>query len=253
MAQHVLFDRIVFAWLAIAVLVFVLLFFFSAPYGRYARRGWGPAVGNRVGWIIMEAAASISFALCFIYGEHNDSLTALLFLTIWEAHYVQRAFIYPFLLRNKPRSMPWVVILLGLCFNGVNGYLNGHYLFTISSEYTDGWITDPRFMAGAGLFVLGYFVNRRSDGVLRKLRGSGETGYRIPRGYLFRWISSPNYLGEIVLWIGWAMATWSLAGLAFAIWTVANLAPRARAHHRWYQEHFPDYPPDRRALLPALW
>ncbi|MDH5284165.1 MAG: 3-oxo-5-alpha-steroid 4-dehydrogenase, partial [Gemmatimonadota bacterium] len=34
--------------------------------------------------------------------------------------------------------------------------------------------------------------------------------------------------------------------------TVANLAPRAWSHHRWYLEKFPDYPPDRKALIPHL-
>jgi protein-S-isoprenylcysteine O-methyltransferase Ste14 len=70
---------------------------------------------------------------------------------------------------------------------------------------------------------------------------------------LYRWISCPNYLGEIVEWSGWALATWSLPGLAFAVWTAANLAPRAHSHHLWYREHFEDYPPQRKALLPGLW
>jgi hypothetical protein len=65
-------------------------------------------------------------------------------------------------------------------------------------------------------------------------------------------VSAPNYLGEIVEWSGWALATWSLAGLAFALYTTANLAPRALANHRWYRQQFPGYPPERRALLPHL-
>jgi protein-S-isoprenylcysteine O-methyltransferase Ste14 len=70
---------------------------------------------------------------------------------------------------------------------------------------------------------------------------------------MYRWISCPNYFGEIVEWIGWAIATWSLAGLAFALWTAANLAPRARSHHQWYRESFADYPQERKALVPRLW
>jgi hypothetical protein len=34
--------------------------------------------------------------------------------------------------------------------------------------------------------------------------------------------------------------------------TAANLVPRALSHHRWYQANFPDYPHERRALLPGL-
>ena len=72
------------------------------------------------------------------------------------------------------------------------------------------------------------------------------------RGGAFELVSCPNYLGEILEWCGWALATWSWPGLAFALYTIANLAPRAVTHHRWYRETFPDYPPKRRALVPYL-
>ena len=42
------------------------------------------------------------------------------------------------------------------------------------------------------------------------------------------------------------------AGLAFAVFTAANLGPRARSNHSWYQENFPDYPEGRRALIPGV-
>ena len=85
------------------------------------------------------------------------------------------------------------------------------------------------------------------------MRRPGSHGYSICNEGLYRWISCPNYFGEIIIWTGWALATWSLAGLAFAVWTFANLAPRARAHHIWYRRQFPDYPPERKSLLPGVW
>jgi len=88
---------------------------------------------------------------------------------------------------------------------------------------------------------------------LRGLRQPGESGYKISNDRLFRWVSSPNYLGEITIWVGWAIATWSWPGLTFAFWTIANLLPRARANHAWYKATFPDYPPERKALVPGLW
>ena len=105
---------------------------------------------------------------------------------------------------------------------------------------------------GVLLFLGGYALNQQSDIILRGLRAPGESGYRIPYGGAFGLVSCPNYFGELVEWLGWAMLTWSPAGLVFFLWTAANLVPRARSHHRWYQERFPDYPRDRKAVIPWL-
>jgi steroid 5-alpha reductase family enzyme len=114
-------------------------------------------------------------------------------------------------------------------------------------------LSHPRTIIGVFIFVVGFIINRWSDRILRSLRTHPGDDYQVPYGGLFRWVSCPNYLGEIIEWTGWAIATWSLPGLSFAIWTVANLAPRARAHHAWYQAHFQDYPARRKALIPGIW
>jgi 3-oxo-5-alpha-steroid 4-dehydrogenase 1 len=247
--EQVIFNDLIIGWFSLAVVVFLALLFVAAPYGRHFRRGWGLAINNRMGWVIMEAAAPLVFAICFFLGKNEITITTLVFLGLWEAHYIHRAFIYPFSLRRRP--MPIAIVAFGLFFNTVNGYLNGRYIFTLSPGYANGWLGDPRFLVGVALFITGFIINRRADRILRNLRQGGS--YRIPHGGLYRWVSSPNYLGEIIIWSGWAVATWSLPGLAFAVWTAANLAPRARSNHAWYRQHFKDYPPERRALLPGLW
>ncbi len=55
---------------------------------------------------------------------------------------------------------------------------------------------------------------------------------------MFRWVSSANYFGEFVEWIGFAVLTWSCAGAVFAWWTFANLAPRANAIWENYSKEF---------------
>jgi 3-oxo-5-alpha-steroid 4-dehydrogenase 1 len=239
------------AWLALAAATFVLLFFVAAPYGRYSRKGWGPAIPARLAWVLMEAASPTLIALCFAFGSHHGP-AAIAFLLFWEAHYVHRAFIYPWSLSKTAKPMPVSVIGLGFCFNLVNACTNGYFLFFVA-DYPASLLADPRFILGAAVFVLGFVVNRWADTILRALRKPGETGYKLPLGGPYRLVSSPNYLGEILEWAGWAVLTWSLAGLAFAVWTVANLAPRARANHRWYRQQFPDYPSERRALVPFVW
>jgi len=201
----------------------------------------------------MEAASPLLMLLYFIIRDNSVTIPVLIFLILWEAHYIHRAFIYPFTISHKARLMPLSVIALGFLFNVVNAYLNGRYLFSFSPGYSDQWLCDPRFICGLVLFAAGYFINKKADETLRILGWNNEGHYKIPYGGFYRWISCPNYFGEIVLWTGWAVMTWSLPGLAFAVWTAANLAPRARAHHRWYREYFPDYPRERKALLPFIW
>lgn len=235
-----------------AVVVFVFLFYVSAPYGRHGREGWGKHVGQRIGWILMEAPSPILFAIYYLIGNVRKNGPLIVFLLLWEAHYLHRAFIYPMTIPSSNKTIPVSMTVMAFFFNLSNSYINGRYLFTFSNGYPDVWIKDWRFLVGFMLFLTGFVINRWADGVLRRLRHPGETGYRIPYGGLYQWISCPNYFGEIVEWIGWAVCTWSLPGSAFAVWTIANLAPRAYSHHRWYQTHF-NYPKERKALVPAIW
>lgn len=253
MLESTIFHALIITGFVLAAATFIALFFIVAPYGRHTRGGWGPTLPSRLGWIVMEAPAPLVFALCFALGWPPASAAAWTFLALWQAHYLHRAFIYPLQRRGGQPRMPLAVVALGMLFNTGNAYVNGRYLFTFSGGYPLEWLTDPRFLGGLALFVGGFVINRWADHTLRSLRRPGENGYRIPYGGLYRYISCPNYLGEVLEWAGWAIATWSLPGLAFAVWTAANLLPRAYAHHRWYRQTFPDYPPERKAVLPGLW
>jgi protein-S-isoprenylcysteine O-methyltransferase Ste14 len=244
---------VILAGLVVAMGIFVALLFIRVPYGRHLRPGWGPLITNMLGWIIMESPGALVFMVCFICGGVKKTLPLVIFFVLWEMHYIHRTFIYPLTIRDGRKKMPVAVMLMGFCFNLGNAFVNGNYLFNRSGGYAGTWLLDPRFIAGIALFLVGFIVNRWADLVLRRLRKPGETGYRIPYGGLFLLISCPNYLGEIVEWTGWALMTWSFPGLAFAIWTFANLAPRARSNHKWYHSTFPEYPAERKALIPWIW
>jgi steroid 5-alpha-reductase/3-oxo-5-alpha-steroid 4-dehydrogenase 1 len=246
--ERALFRVLLFALLALAAVIALALGFIAAPYGRHGRSTRGPRVDARLGWLLMESPAALVFGLLMLLGPRPLDGPMVAFLLLWEAHYLHRAFIYPFRLRAS--RMPLAIVAGGLLFTTVNGYLNGRWLSALSPAYPADWLRDPRFLVGVALFVTGFAINFHADRVLLHLRRPGETGYKVPRGGLYRYVTCPNYLGEIIEWSGWALATWSLPGLTFALWTIANLAPRARTHHKWYRAQFPDYPPERRALIP---
>jgi 3-oxo-5-alpha-steroid 4-dehydrogenase 1 len=251
--EYRFFQILLFVWFLIAIFVFIILFFISAPYGRYLRKGWGLTVSSRLGWILMESPASLGFIFWFIMGKHSLHPVSIVFFIVWQIHYVHRAFVYPFLIKDKNKPMPLLVVAMAILFNLINTYLNGRFLFRFSGGYPLSWIWDVRFIIGISFFIIGFVINQKADSILRILRGSSQNGYQIPYAGLYQWISCPNYFGEIVEWIGWAVATWSVPGFMFAIWTIANLVPRARFHHLWYQEHFSEYPKNRKALMPKIW
>lgn len=253
MSEAELYHWLLWSWIGLAVCVFVALQWISAPYGRHQRKGWGPSLSQRSAWVLMETPTLITFLLCVAWGDRASNGPALAFLVMWLVHYGYRSLIYPFRVRGSGKTMPIAVVAMAAFFTAVNGYLNGRWINTIGPELTNAWFLDWRFLLGTTLFVVGLIINHQSDGILRRLRTPGETGYKVPVGGLYKYVSCPNYLGEILEWIGWAFATWSPAGLAFAVWTVANLAPRARSHHDWYKASFEDYPKDRKVLVPFVW
>ncbi len=229
----------------------LILLFVRAPYGRYTRAGWGPRISARFAWIIMESPAVFLILILYLTGTKKTAPLTL-FILLWQVHYIYRTFVYPLLMRGRRKGFPVILILMAMIFNCANGYVNGYHLFFSERTYPVSWLLDPRFLIGVSLFIWGLYVHLRSDHILRTLRAPGETGYKIPYGSMYRYVSSPNYFGEIVQWCGWAVATWSLAGLSFAVFTAANLIPRAISHHKWYENNFPKYPKERRAVVPFL-
>jgi 3-oxo-5-alpha-steroid 4-dehydrogenase 1 len=252
MAEIHFFHIVVYALFALAAITFPVLFRVSAPYGRYTRETFGPTLDRTVAWVIMEAPSALGMVVLFVVGNRHGSPVAIAFLALWCAHYFHRAFVFPFRLRGEKKRATVMTAGLAVVFNLANVYVNGRYLFTLAPPYPNTWLIDPRFLLGAALFVVGFMINLQSDTILIHLRRPGDTGYRIPEGGLFRWVSCPNYFGELLEWSGWAICTWSLPGLAFATFTAANLVPRAWTHHRWYQSRFPEYPRERRAVVPFL-
>jgi 3-oxo-5-alpha-steroid 4-dehydrogenase 1 len=253
MMEYSFFQILLIVWTLLAFLVFVLLFFVPAPYGKTLRKGWGPTLPSRLGWMLMEAPAFLGMLFWFILGEYLLRPVSIVFFILWQVHYVHRAFVYPFLIRDKDKPMPLLVVVMAIFFNLVNTYLNGRFLFQFSGGYPVSWIGDVRFLIGIGFFIAGFVINQKADSGLRKLRGVSPNEYYIPNGRMYRWISCPNYFGEIIEWTGWALATWSVSGLSFALWTIANLVPRARSYHRWYLNRFPEYPKERKILIPKIW
>ena len=125
-------------------------------------------------------------------------------------------------------------VVFGLIFASVAGimvFISFDELLPAAREYGEHHLSIYGLIAGMA-------VNLHSDHIIRHLRKPGDTRHYIPRGGMFRYVSSANYFGELLEWVGFAVASWSWAGAVFAWWTFANLAPRAASLRRRYEQEF---------------
>ena len=224
---------------SMALVVFVALFFVKAGYGMFFDRKWGPPLPNRLGWFLMEAPIFILMTVLWLVADRRCEVVPLVFFAIFQTHYLQRSFIFPWLIRGNSK-MPLGIVLMAVLFNTCNALMQGGWIFFFSPEYPLSWLWSPQFIVGTAIFIAGFVINLHSDYIIRHLRRPGDTRHYIPRGGMFRWVSSANYFGELVEWIGFAVLTWSWAGVIFAWWTLANLLPRADAIWDNYEKEFGD-------------
>jgi len=235
----------------LAVITFVATLWQTNAYGRHMQPGQRWTLPSKLAWFIFECPQWWAFAVTFWWTAESLTTAAILLFLLWQSHYVYRSIIYPLRKQDSGKRFPLSGVIFGVAFNAANGFANG-WAVAHAPHLVNDWFSDWRFICGLAVAVSGWWINFQSDSILIQLRKDGDGSYQIPRGGLHRWVSCPNYLGEIMLWSGWAMMSWTFAGLVFALFTVANLLPRALSHHRWYQQTFADYPSERRALIPGM-
>lgn len=238
MAQQT-FDCLLWVMSALAVVIFVALHYVRAGYGMFHTSKWGLSLNNKAGWVLMEAPVFLVMLYLWWNSSVRFHAAPLVFFLLFELHYFQRSFIFPFLMKGKSR-MPLAIMLMGVAFNVLNGIMQGRWLFYLAPKglYSDAWLVKPSFWGGAILFFAGMAINLHSDSVIRRLRKPGDTRHYLPQKGMYRYVTSGNYLGELLEWIGFAVLTCSPAAWVFVLWTFANLAPRANSIRNRYREEF---------------
>ena len=234
--------------------------------------------------------------LCFIYTFFSSPLSPesipittrqWTLAAAYVIHYSNRAVINP--LRTPSRSKSHILVpLAAVFFNLANGSLMGSYL---SSPRGQAFIQSQQTSVFWGCMVLwavGLSGNVLHDEILLDLRrkskgkksGKGEH-YAIPYGFLYSFVSYPNYLCEWIEWIGFAIASapfpfapeslvpvlnlsflFAPAQSFFPILTppwlfvlneIVTMLPLAIRGHRWYHQRFAGaYPKERKAVIPFL-
>lgn len=252
----VLFTYLLWVMSFLAIVVFICLYFITAGYGQFRTKRWGYSIDNQVAWFLMEAPVFFVMLIIWCRAGFPFHLPELILLGLFLVHYFQRSFVFPSLMKGHSR-MPLSIMMMGVLFNVINGIMQGGGLFWFPiPAYTQGASYLLRWNAIVGIivFLFGMIVNWHSDYVIRHLRQPGDTRHYLPKAGFYRYVTSANYFGELVEWIGFAIAAANPAAWVFALWTGANLIPRAHAIHRKYHEEFGDEAVGtRRRIIPLVY
>ena len=158
------FYDLLYVMFLVGLVVFVSLYFVDAGYGKMRSEKWGPAISNKVGWLLMECP--VFFVMLYLYfksfplyGGVTKQAPYWLFFLFFEFHYFQRSFVFPFLLKGQSK-MPLIIMLLSVAWNLINGYIQGFWLFHLAPQYypemyTASWVTTPQFIIGTIIFFTG--------------------------------------------------------------------------------------------------
>jgi 3-oxo-5-alpha-steroid 4-dehydrogenase 1 len=236
------------------VIVFIALYFVDAGYGIAFDGKWGKPISNKLAWVLMEAPVFIVMLGFWWFSSRRFEIVPLIFFLLFELHYFQRSFVFPLMIKGNSK-MPIGIMLMGIVFNVINGYMQGEWIFHLSPDwlYTTDWLRTPQFVVGTVLFFVGMIINIHSDHVIRNLRKPGDKNHYLPKKGMFKYVTSANYLGEFIEWTGFAILTWSASGAVFAWWTFANLVPRANTIYKKYKAMFGAEVGRRKRIFPFIY
>jgi len=272
--------------------VFNVLLFIDAPFGRFTPAKDSILLVDGIkAWIVMELVSPAFFLYTYVhsplsklsYGSPPSfalSNPANVFTSLFLIHYLNRALVSP--LRTPSRSKAHIIVpLCGAFFNTINGSLMAAYLSSPSAiSFLSRAYSRPIFWIGVVMWALGFVGNIVHDEILFNIRrkanakgkskdktkGPQKEHYSIPHGLLYKYISYPNYFCEWIEWLGFALACSPLPDLSsgsaflatvsppflFFLSEIFLMAPRAIKGHLWYKSRFPDYPKERKAVVPFL-
>ena len=245
------FDKFMQLALITSIAMLVFITFKAIPYGKNYTRGTSLLrceVRDRLAVILANLPGPVIFLYAQLYYPNGDvlSVPSLVYL----AHYAHRVLVYPWF--RSRQSKPWP--LESVIYFAVTNFIVG---ITFARALIFGGTKHPIWLQLilAGACVCFAICAGIHDYKLCSLRTAGDSGYQIPQGLLFKWVSGPNYLMELLEWtvylfylpFGFYMAV-------TGIWLLVNITGRAEANHDAYTKRLfkSRYPEDRCPYVPFI-
>lgn len=188
-----------------------------------------------------------------IEGEVPDlTLTQKLGFAMVVFHFIKRELESLFIHRFSNATMPVLRLPINcshywiLCGTNI-----AYYLFhpRYSAPFEDNL---PVIGALLLTFFFSEMMNLATHVHLRNLRPRGSKERKIPYGYGFDITSCANYTWEILAWLSFCILTNTLVGWFFLLVATGQMTEWALKKHKQYKNQFPNYPKNRKAIIPFI-
>lgn len=171
------------------------------------------------------------------------------------AHFVKREFETLFIHRFSAATMPFRNVFKNSAHYWFLSGVNMAYWVYAPTSSAAGPANGALVAAGLALYGAGELGNLQTHLTLRDLRGAGTTQRGIPQGWLFDLVTCPNYLTEIVSWLGvYLLSGFNWSVLLFIVAAGGQMAAWAKKKERRYRKEFGDkYHKKRFCMIPGIW
>lgn len=226
-------------------------------------------LGPQIGWktvFLVEYFGPLALYLLtvtrpsWMYGQYarrqHMEMAVKVAAACWTVHYVKRLLETLFVHRFSHGTMPITNLFKNCSYYWLFGLYIGYYVN--HPLYTAPALGPVQVFGGLAAFLFAELGNLSIHIALRNLRPPGTKERRIPVPTanpftkLFDMVSCPNYTYEVMAWASFTFMTQCLPAGLFTLAGLYQMTVWALGKHRLYKAEFPNYPRQRKAILPFL-
>ncbi|QPG75352.1 hypothetical protein FOA43_002705 [Brettanomyces nanus] len=226
-------------------------------------------VGRQIGWrtvYFIEYLGPVIIQSLIYFGYYDatyNTITQKAAYILTLLHYLKREYETLFVHLFSSDTMPLTYLFRNCGHYWVfNGLLTAFCVYSSQSSFYSGyqkWLyhVEDRPLKQveifAGCWLVCEICNLYCHYMLRMLRSDGSREHKIPHGFMFEYVSFPNYFFESCGWLVFAIMVNNWSAYLFFVIGTGTMMMWAKQKHSRYQEEFGDnYPKERKAMIPFI-
>lgn len=221
---------------------------FQLSYSKFNSKG---DLDSKKGMFLIYFLPLLTYVYFYLKTPNTDALYYKLIFIAVTLHFAKRCLEVLFLHKYSGKISILTTIFITWAYSSIAYSIHESVNTLTSLDMLESGVNGSLYF-GFFLFLLGQISNLYHHILLRKLRSGVVKEYKIPEGGLFPYVNCPHYLSEIIAWIGIAIMTKYLIVFGLTFVMASYLVGRSINTTRWYKEKIPNFPSDRKSIIPFV-